>query len=160
MGIDLTTSSGPSVVLDSVTSSTSDGVQVSWSIYRNTPGALGFGAVTGPLGPEWPTRPVHGARISQPSGRPERGATWLVASVIATRPGVYRISNIAIEYDSAHRPRRSASDTWMCLLVAAPADETRLGLQVDRFEPHVTDLSTVDPLVARLESCIDPTIDR
>jgi hypothetical protein len=159
VGIDLTTASGPDVVLDSVAASKPDGVQVSWSIYRNGPGAPGFGSARGPLGPEWPTTATRGYHVSQADGHPERGATWLVTSVLAPQPGVYRISDITIKYHSAQRPRRSASHTWICLLVAAPADEARLMQQVEKFEPHTTVLSAVDPLVAQLETCIDPTID-
>ena len=158
-GIDLTTALGPSVVLDRVSASNPGRVQVSWSIYQNAPHALGFGSVRGPLGAEWPTNPVHGYRVSQPDGHPERGATWLVASVIAPQPGVYRLSGIAIKYRSAHRNRRSDSHSWLCVLVAAPADEARLARQVDTFEPHVTDIGRVDPLVAQLETCIDPTLN-
>ncbi len=157
-GTDLTTVSGPSVVVDRVSASSPDGVHVAWSIYKNAPGALGFGSVHGPLGPQWPTTPVPGYRVSQADGHPDRGATWLVTTLTATHPGVYRVSDITIKYHSAQRARQSAAHTSVCVLVAPPAEEQRLTQQEESFEPHVTDLSAVDPLVAQFETCTDPTL--
>jgi hypothetical protein len=157
VGIDLTTFSGPSVVLDGVSATNPDGAQVSWSIYRSAPGGIGFGDVRGRLGSQWPTAPVHGYRVVQPRGHPERGATWLVATVVAPHPGVIRLSDITIKYHSGRRVHRSAAHTSMCVLVAPPADEKRLTQQLNKFEPHVTDLTTVDPLVAQFETCAEST---
>ena len=157
-GTDLTTLSGPSVVLDGVSASSPGDAHVAWSIYHNPPGALGFGSVHGPLGSEWPTMPVHGYRVSQPDAHPERGATWLVTTVTASHSGVYRVSDITIKYHSARRARQRAAHTSICVLVVPPADEERLTQQEENFNPHVTDLSTVDPLVAQFETCLDPTL--
>ena len=158
VGVDLTTVSGPSVVLDGVSATNPDGARVEWSIYRNAPGTSGFGAVHGHLEPDWPTTPVHGYRVAQPTGHPERGATWLVATVTGSRPGVYRLSNIRISYHSARRIRHVAAGTSVCVLVAPPADQQRLTLQEENFTPHSTDLAAVDPLVAQFETCADPTL--
>jgi hypothetical protein len=157
-GTELTTVSGRSVVLDGVSASSPGDAHVAWSIYQNPPGALGFGSVHGPLGSEWPTMPVHGYRVSQPDAHPERGATWLVTTVTAAHPGVYRVFDISVKYHSARRARQSAAHTSICVLVAPPADEKRLTQQEENFKPHVTDLSTVDPLVAQFETCIDPAL--
>ena len=159
VGIELTTVSGPSVVLDGVSAANPDGARVEWSIYRNAPGALGFGSVSGRLAPDWPTAPAHGYRVSQPTRHPERGATWLVATMTGSRPGVYRLSNITITYHSARRTRRTSAGTSVCVLVASAADQERLTRQEENFEPHSTDLSTVDPLVAQFETCTDPTLN-
>ena len=158
VGTDLTTVTGPSVVLDSVSASNPDGAHLTWSVYRNRPGGLGFGAVRGPLGPEWPTMPVKRYRVSQRDGHPEQGATWLVTTVTASHPGVYRVSDITIKYHSARRARQSDAHTSICVLVPRPADEKRLTRQMETFTPHVTDLDTIDPLVAQFETCEDPTL--
>jgi len=160
VGIDLTTVSGASVVLDRASAANPNGARVEWSIYRNTPGAMGFGAVHGRLAPEWPTSPVHGYRVAQPDGHPNRGATWLVATMTGPHPGVYQLSNIKITYHSGRRVRHAASGTSVCVLVAPPADQQRLLLQEEHFTPYATDLSTVDPLVAQFETCDDPALGR
>ena len=157
-GIGLTTASGPSVVLDHVSASVPRGLRVGWSIYRTPPGGLGFGQERGPLGARWPTTPVRGYRVSQPDGRPEQGATWLVASVSAAHSGVYRLPDISIRYHSWRRPRRSAGNADLCLLVVAPTDYPRLLRQEDDFQPGSTDLGSVDPLVAAYERCLDPSL--
>jgi hypothetical protein len=159
VGVDLTTVSGPSVVLDDVSSANPDGARVRYSIYRNAPGALGFGAVHGRLGPDFPTTPLHGDRVSQPAEQPERGATWLVVTMTGSHPGVYRLSNITIKYHSGRRTRRSSAGTSVCVLVAPPADQKRLLRQVENFTPDLTDLNSVDPLVAQFETCSGPTLN-
>ena len=158
VGTDLTTVSGPSVVLDSVSAANPDGAHLSWSVYRNAPHGVGFGVVRGPLRPAWPTMSVKGYRVSQPNGHPEQGATWLVTTLTASHPGVYGIPDITIKYGSARRARQSDAHTSICVLVPPPADEKRLTQQMENFTPHVTDLGSVDPLVAQFEACEDPTL--
>jgi hypothetical protein len=156
VGIQLVTTSGSSVVLDSVSASNPNGAQVTWSIYRNDAGHDGFGSVLGPLGPEWPTSAVHGYRVSRPFGHPERGATWLVASVRASRPGVYRVSNIKIKYRSGVRVRRSDTHAFVCVLVAPPGQEARLRAQMHSFTG--LNSSSVDDLVTELEKCANQSL--
>jgi hypothetical protein len=151
-GTDLTTVSGPNVVLDGVTASSPAEAHVTWSIYRNAAGALGFGSVHGSLEPGWPTVPVKAYRVSQPDGHPERGATWLVTTVTASHPGVYRVSDITIKYHSTRGAHQSAAHTSICVLVAPPALAERLTEPEAHFKPQ--DLNTVDPLVAQFERCI------
>jgi hypothetical protein len=156
-GVQLETVSGPSVVLDGASASYPKDLQVKWAIYRNGPGQLGFGMWNGELGPRWPTVAVHGYRVSQPSGHPEQGATWLVGSVRASKSGVYSVSDIKIRYRSGLRTRRvSIAGTTMCLLAAPPADRQRLHRQLDAFQPGFTTADSVDPLVARYEACSGP----
>ena len=150
-GTDLTTVAGPSVVLESASASYPTGLQVRWSIYRNRPGELGFGSLLGPLEPKWPTSPLRGYRLSQPESHPERGATWLVASMTASRPGVYHVSNIKISYRSGLRLRYTTANADICELVAQPKEEQRLWRQAEAFEAHHTDLPSLDPLVALYE---------
>ena len=156
-GIQLETASGPSVRLDGVSASFPKDLQVSWSVYRNRPDEMGFGMWQRALGPRWPTEAVQSYRVAQPWGHPERGGTWLVGSVRATRPGVYHVSHITISYRSGMRKRRvSAGGTDMCLLAARPADLARISRQVDAFVPEVTASESVDPLVAQYEGCSNP----
>jgi hypothetical protein len=158
-GVQLETKSGPSVRLAAVSASYSTGLQVSWSIYRNRPGEMGFGSWQGPLRPRWPTVVVHGYRVAQAARHAERGGTWLVGSVRATRPGVYHVSRITIRYRSGVRTRRvTAAGTDMCLLAVRPADLARIARQVDAFEPHITTSEVIDPLVARYEECSNPSL--
>jgi hypothetical protein len=101
---------------------------------------------------------VHGYRVAQPSGHPERGAVWLVTSVTAPTPGVYRVANIEIHYRSGARHRTVAGDSEACVLVAPPADVQRLTRELNAFRPHMTDLGSVSRLVAQYETCSDPTL--
>jgi hypothetical protein len=157
-GIDLATASGPSVVLDHVSAKSSAGSEISWSIYRTPPGGLGFGSVTGPLAPQWPTRPVDEYRVAQPRNEPERGATWLVATVVAPRPGVYRVDGITISYHSGRRNRTTSANAWACVLVYADGQRQAILHAIDTFEPDVTNPESGDPLVAEYERCQDPTL--
>ncbi len=157
-GIDLTTASGPSVVLDHVSAKSSRGSEISWSVYRTPPGGMGFGSVHGPLAPQWPTRPVDGYRIVQPRNEPERGATWLVGTLVVHRPGVYRVDDITISYHSGRRKRTTVGNAWSCVLVYADGQKQAILEAIDAFEPDVTNPETVDPLVAQYETCQDPTV--
>jgi hypothetical protein len=153
VGIDLWTRSGPSVVLDRASTATVDGVRVSWSIYRNGPHELGFGSVSGPLSPGWPTTPVHGYRVAQPAGHPERGATWLVESVTASRPGLYRLGDVSISYRSGARIRRTSVSTSFCLLVVRKSQHRRTLRAVDAFDSSGATADGSASLVARYVSC-------
>jgi hypothetical protein len=157
VGIDLTTTSGSSVVLDGVSGSNPQGAHVSWSIYRNGPGEDGFGSVNGPLGAQWPTVPVHGFRVAQSDGHPERGATWLVASLQASQPGVYRLSNIKIKYRSGLRVRRSDAFAVVCVLVAPAGQVAGLRAQMDNFTGLGS--ASVDGRVRQLEKCENPSLN-
>lgn len=160
VGISLETTSGHSVTLEAVSARRLAGARVQWSIYKTAPGGMGFGAVRGPLLPAWPTVPVHGYRVVQPAGHPERGATWIVASVRASRPGVYHLTDITITYRSGWRTRHTLGDSDVCLLVYPPAKASQLAKQLASFRPHITDLSSVDALVAQFELCSDPTLSQ
>lgn len=153
MGIDLVTSSGPSVVLASATTPGIAGLRVSWSVFRNGPHQPGFGSWVGPLAPTYPTVPVHGFVVAQPANHPERGATWLVMTVLASRPGVYHLDRIDIRYHSGGRARHASGNADLCLLAYPASDKTRLLAQVTAFQPRVTPASALDPLVAKFEAC-------
>jgi hypothetical protein len=154
VGIDLVTSSGPSVMLDAATAPGVAGVRVSWSVYRNRPHQAGFGSWLGPLAPTYSTAPVRGYRVAQPADHPERGATWLVMTVVASRPGVYHIHRINISYHSGLRSRHTTGNVDLCLLAYPPADKTRILTEVAAFQPAVTSAAPLDPLVAQYESCL------
>jgi hypothetical protein len=150
-GIDLTTVSGPSLVLQRASASYPAGLRVRWSIYRNGPRELGFGSWHGPLEPKWPTSPVAGYRLAQAVGHPERGATWLVASITASRPGLYHVSHITITYRSGRRVRHANASADICVLVAPRDRQQLLWRQVQAFQPYTTNVGSLDPLVALYE---------
>jgi hypothetical protein len=157
-GVDLTTSGGPSVVLDRAWATPPAGAKLDFSIYRAPPGGLGFGTWQGPLAPQWKTHPVHGYRVAQASGHPERGGTWLVATLTAIPPGVYALDDITIRYHSGSRTRTTKAVATMCLLTYPNGQRTRVSQQIDSFERDITSVADVDPLVAQYETCLDPTL--
>jgi hypothetical protein len=160
VAIQLETSSGRSVTLDRVSAAQPNGAQVTWSIYKSAPGGDAFGPVRGALAPTWPTVPVHGYRVAQPAGHPERGATWLVGSMRAARPGVYLLDHIKITYHSGLRTRHASTDTSLCLLVYPPARKALIVQQAFSYDPNSAAADTVDPLVAQYATCTDPALQR
>jgi hypothetical protein len=156
-GIQLETASGPSVRLDGVSASYPKALQVRWSVYR---GEGGFAGWLGSLRPRWPTAAVHGYRVAQPAGHPERGGTLLVGTVRATEAGVYHLSQITIRYRSGMRTRRVSAGTDVCLLAVQPADVARVSRQIAAFVPDVTGSESADRLVVKYEECSKEALTR
>ena len=111
---------GGGAELRSVSSRVTPPATVEWSVYQQAAGRPGFGSWHGPLDPTWPVEPVDGARVSQNDAL----ATWLVATVRSSTPGVYRVSDIAVEYQSGWRPRNENSAFVGCVLVAPAGRST------------------------------------
>ncbi len=127
---------GSDAQLRSVNARVTPDATVEWSVYQGT-GGTGFGTWHGPLAPTWPVVPVDGARVSEDETR----ATWVIATVRSTTPGVYRVSNITATYQSGWRTRDEDSGFVGCLLVA-PADRSTDELR-----------ASDDPLWQEYEAC-------
>lgn len=155
-GIYLTTTGGGSVTLDHASANALPGATVTWAVYRAEPGAIGFGAWRGPLEPEWNISPVNGYRVDQPAHHPERGGTWLIASIKANQPGVYHLTDVTITYQSGPRTRRVNSNADACVLAYAPGDEQRITQERRSREDLGTDDSAAHPLLLELERCENP----
>lgn len=127
---------GDDAQLRSVSARVTPTATVEWSVYQATEGA-GFGTWHGPLAPTWRVVPVDGAHVSQDAER----STWIIATVRSSKPGVYRISNITVRYQSGWRTRTERSGFTSCVLVA-PANRS-----VDEL------LATDDPLWREYQAC-------
>jgi hypothetical protein len=158
VGVQLDTSSGESVTLDRVSAAQPNGAQVAWSVYKAAPGGAFFGPKRGALSPKLGTVPVHGYHVAQAPGHPELGGTWIVASMRAAHPGVYRLDHIKVTYHSGLHSRHATSDTYLCLLVYPPARQALILQQAFVYEPGFDAPDTVDPLVLQYVSCMDPTL--
>jgi hypothetical protein len=95
--------------------------------------------------------------VAQPAGRPDLGATWLVATFRASRPGVYRIREIRVSYHSGYRALSAASHQDICLLIY-PAGEKAMVLS-ELSEPVSAALGppatpATDSLVQNYDSCL------
>jgi hypothetical protein len=143
-GIIAQTDDGGRVRLDSVSANVSAGATITWSVYQAAPGALGFGAWHGPLLPRWPTVPVAGYDRVSTGDTNVKGGTWIVGTVDATSPGVYRVTDVSVHYHSGWRGLSASTRTTACVLVY-PA-----GSSVTAF------LASADPLVAEYNDCVEP----
>lgn len=142
-GIILTKDDGGQVSLDSVSATVSAGATVTWSIYQAPPGGEGFGTWYGALAPRWSTVSVSGYdRVSKGSGSPDDGSTWIVGTVHANAPGVYRVADVSVTYSAGWRTRTASAHTTACVLVY-PAAAT--------FDSLV---AASDPLVAQYRDCL------
>jgi hypothetical protein len=127
--------------LDSVSANVSEGASITWSVYQAAPGALGFGSWNGPLAPRWPTVPVAGYDKVSTGDLDVDGSTWVVGTVHADAPGVYRVSDVSIDYHSGWHSRTVSSQTTVCVL-AYPSGSTYEGL-----------VAAADPLIAQYNDC-------
>ncbi len=127
---------GSDARLQSVSARVAPAATVEWSVYQSIE-STGFGTWRGPLAPTWPVEGLKGARVSEDDVR----ATWVVATVQSTTPGVYRVSDITIEYRSGWRSRSEESGFVGCVLVA-PGDWS-----VDELR------TSNDPLWQEYEAC-------
>jgi len=135
---------GGRVWLDSVSANLSAGATITWSVYQAAPGALGFGTWHGPLQPRWPTVPLAGYDRVSHGDTQVNGGTWIVGTVHADSPGVYRVSGVSIRYHSGWRSRSASTQTWACVIVYPD------GSSATDF------LASADPLVAEYNDCLNP----
>ena len=98
-----------------VTADVPEGAKVTWSVYQGKNGH-GFGTAKGALEPTWPVESVSGHAISADVD----DTTFLIATITATRPGMYRLSGITVEYQSGWRHRTVDSGYSACFLVTSP----------------------------------------
>jgi hypothetical protein len=106
---------GEGATLRNATAHAPSELNVTWSVYQGKNGN-GFGTAKGPLEPTWPVEPMPGHRISPNL----EDTTFLIATVTGTKPGVYRLSGITVDYQSGWR-HRSVDGTYVaCFLVLAP----------------------------------------
>jgi hypothetical protein len=98
-----------------VTADAQVGANVTWSVYQGKNGH-GFGTAKGPLEPTWPVESVPGHAVSADID----DTTFLIATITAARPGVYRLSGITVEYRSGWRHRTVHSGYTACFLVTSP----------------------------------------
>jgi hypothetical protein len=140
-GVIAQTDDGGRVRLDSVGAKVSAGATITWSVYQSAPSALGFGTWHGPLEPTWPTVRVAGYDHVSHGDRLVNGGTWIVGTVHADSPGVYRVTDVSVRYHSGWRGLSASTQTTACVLVY-PA-----GSSVTAF------LASADPLVAEYDDC-------
>jgi hypothetical protein len=140
-GILAFTDSPGDVRLDSVSAKLSPGATVTWSIYQALGAGNGFGTWQGPLAPRWPTSPLAGFHDVTAGDPSVEGSTWIIGTVSATTPGVYRLSDVEITYHSGWRTRTTSAHTSACVL-AYPASTSYQDL-----------VAVADPLVANYEEC-------
>jgi hypothetical protein len=142
-GIVARTDDGGRVRLDSVSATVSAGATITWSVYQAAPGDESFLAWLGPLAPKWPTVPVAGyERVSTGNGM-VNGGTWIVGTLHAEKPGVYRVQDVVINYHSGWRSRTANGQMIACVLVY-PVGST--------FESLA---GAGDPLVDQYNRCSD-----
>jgi hypothetical protein len=145
-GVDMTTSGGPSVVVEAASSKYSAGIRVRYAIVRKGPYELGIGTANGTIPGSTPLG-THGIRVAQPAQRlsqtactvppagasiqstcaqppqvfePDRGSTWLVVTVTATRPGPWSVTHITVRYHSWWRTRTAISGYVVTGRASAP----------------------------------------
>jgi hypothetical protein len=140
-GVIAQTDDGGRVRLDSVGAKVSAGATITWSVYQAAPGALGFGTWHGPLEPTWRTVRVAGYDHVTHGDTHVNGGTWIVGTVHADSPGVYRVSDVSVRYHSGWRGLSTSTHTTACVLVY-PA-----GSSVTAF------LASADPLVTEYNDC-------
>jgi hypothetical protein len=141
-GIIATKDGAGSLRLESVSADVSAGATVTWSVYQPRKGYGGFGARTGPLAPRWPTVPVAGYSHVSTGASEVSGVTWIIGTVHADIPGVYRVSNVRITYHSGwHNRTVAAPGSTTCVLVYPSS----AGLKAF--------LASTDPLVAQYNDC-------
>lgn len=128
---------GGGAQLRSVSAQVMPEATVEWSAYQQETGAAGFGSWHGPLEPTWQVGAVDGTHVSQDAALP----TWLIATVRSSTPGVFRVSNIAVAYQSGWRTRNEESAFVGCVLVA-PAGRSTDDLRASN-----------DPLWQEYEAC-------
>ena len=92
---------------------------IQWSTYRAVNGQ-GFGSWLGPLEPTWAIEPVDGTTIEVDL----LSATFAIGTLQTTAPGVYRVSNIAVHYDTGIRSRTADSLSVVCVLVTPPGSSS------------------------------------
>lgn len=134
-GVGLTTSGGPSVVVDAASSNHSPNIRVRYSIVRRGPHQLGIGTTDGTVPGSRPLG-TSGIRVAQPARRssqtactvppigasssstctqpqlgaqPDRGSTWLVVTVTPSSPGPWSVTHITVRYHSWWRTRTATS---------------------------------------------------
>jgi hypothetical protein len=142
IGIMAFADSSGDVRLDSVSATLSAGATVTWSIYQGSP-TQGFGTWQGPLAPRWPTLPVagfHDVSVGDPS---VEGSTWIVGTISAATPGVYRLSDVEITYHSGWRTRTVSAHTYACVLVYPPSTT---------YEHLV---AAADPTITPYDECVN-----
>ena len=132
-GIPLATTNGPSVVLQSASSTHSPNVAVTYSIARTAPGKVGIGTAVGSIARLHPNA-VRGTTVAQPAldtraqtcttagpttpsrcnppvvAQPDRGQIWLVVTVTPTHTGTWTVTKIAMTYRSWWRTRTASAD--------------------------------------------------
>jgi hypothetical protein len=135
-GISLTTRGGPSVVVDTATAKHSADIDLQYAIIHTGPGEPGIGTANGTIPGATPLG-THGIRAAQrevrgattactvpPVGeraestctqpvsppRTDLGATWLVVTVTARRPGPWSVTHITVTYRSWWRTRTATSN--------------------------------------------------
>ena len=104
-GVGMRTSADSPVTVEKATARHSANISVQFTIVRTGPGQLGIGTADGVIAGS----PVHGARVAQLQGHPERGATWLVVTVVAHGPGPWTVTRIAVTYRSRWRTLTTVS---------------------------------------------------
>lgn len=141
-GIPLTTTNGPSVVLQSASATHSPNVAVSYSIVRTPPGEVGIGTEVGSISRLHPSA-VRGVIVAQPAldtagqtctipgpttpsrcsppvvAPPNRGQTWLVVTVTPTLAGPWTVTKLAMTYRSWWRARTASGDWKLSGLASA-----------------------------------------
>ncbi len=122
--------------LQSVSGQVSPAATVEWTVYQAS-ASSGFGTWHGPLAPTWPVTPVDGAHVSHDTS----SATWIIATVRSSTPGVYRLSHVTVTYRSGWRTRHESSAFVGCVLVA-PANTSVDSLRASN-----------DPLWQDYEAC-------
>jgi len=136
-GVGLTTRGGPSVFVESATARHSANVDLRYSIIATTAGESGIGTADGTI-PGAKLLDGHGIRVEQaervlrgtettaPAATgsvsatnesaararlsSDQGATWLVVTVTARRPGPWTVSHITVHYRSWWRNRSVTAD--------------------------------------------------
>jgi hypothetical protein len=146
-GVGLTTSGGPSVVVESVSAKHSANISLRYAIIRRGPHQLGIGSVDGTIPGSTPLG-AHGIRVAQPAppsgpevsctpppigpsttpkctqppfrSQPDHGATWLVVTVTARSSGPWSVTHITARYHSWWRSRTAASGYVVTGRASAP----------------------------------------
>jgi hypothetical protein len=146
-GVGLTTSGGPSVVVEAANSKHSANVSVHYAIIRRGPHQLGIGTADGTIAGSTPLG-TNGIRVAQPAQRspqtvctvppigassratcteprrgsqPDHGSTWLVVTVTARSPGPWSVTHITVRYHSWWRTRTATSGYVVSGRASAPS---------------------------------------
>jgi hypothetical protein len=145
-GVGMTTSGGPSVVVEGANSKHSANISVHYAIIRKGPHQLGIGTADGTIAGSTPLD-TSGIRVAQPARRssqtactvppigastpptckesprsqPDYGSTWLVVTVTPRRPGPWSVTHITVRYQSWWRTRTATSGYVVSGRASAPS---------------------------------------